>query len=251
MATTTNYSWTTPDDTALVKDGAAAIRTLGSSVDTTVKALNPGTTAGDIDYYTSSTAKSRVAIGSAGQVLTVAGGVPAWGSVPAVNDTFTLLNAGGTSLTGATTITVSGISNKNKLHVEIQGASAGSASSLSIRLNSDSGSNYSQRGMFFIGQSATTIAFNNMNTTAAQVTLAKMGTDTADTISGTIDIQGTATSGVKPYQLQASATDSYLASNSRGYVAGGAYLGTSSITSISIISSSGNFDAGSIWVYGA
>ncbi len=35
MATTTNYSWTTPDDTDLVKDGAAAIRTLGSSIDTT------------------------------------------------------------------------------------------------------------------------------------------------------------------------------------------------------------------------
>jgi hypothetical protein len=36
MATTTNYSWTTPDDTALVKDGAAAIRSLGTAVDTTV-----------------------------------------------------------------------------------------------------------------------------------------------------------------------------------------------------------------------
>jgi hypothetical protein len=36
MATTTNYSWTTPDDTDLVKDGAAAIRTLGSAIDTTV-----------------------------------------------------------------------------------------------------------------------------------------------------------------------------------------------------------------------
>lgn len=36
MATTTNYGWTTPDDTALVKDGALAIRTLGSSIDTTV-----------------------------------------------------------------------------------------------------------------------------------------------------------------------------------------------------------------------
>jgi hypothetical protein len=36
MATTTNYSWATPDDTALVKDGASAIRTLGSSIDTTV-----------------------------------------------------------------------------------------------------------------------------------------------------------------------------------------------------------------------
>jgi hypothetical protein len=80
MATTTNYSWTTPDDTDLVKDGAAAIRTLGSSADTTVKDLNPGTTAGDIDYYTSSTAKARVAIGTAGQVLKVnAGGTaPEW-----------------------------------------------------------------------------------------------------------------------------------------------------------------------------
>jgi hypothetical protein len=36
MATTTNYGWTTPDDTALVKDGAAAIRTLGSSIDTSL-----------------------------------------------------------------------------------------------------------------------------------------------------------------------------------------------------------------------
>jgi hypothetical protein len=80
MATTTNYSWTTPDDTDLVKDGAAAIRTLGSSADTTVKDLNPGTTAGDIDYYTSATAKARVAIGTAGQVLKVnAGGTaPEW-----------------------------------------------------------------------------------------------------------------------------------------------------------------------------
>jgi hypothetical protein len=80
MATTTNYSWTTPDDTDLVKDGASAIRTLGSSADTTVKDLNPGTTAGDIDYYTSSTAKARVAIGTAGQILQVNAGAtaPEW-----------------------------------------------------------------------------------------------------------------------------------------------------------------------------
>ena len=36
MATTTNYGWTTPDNTALVKDGADAIRTLGSSIDTSM-----------------------------------------------------------------------------------------------------------------------------------------------------------------------------------------------------------------------
>jgi hypothetical protein len=36
MATTTNYSWSTPDNTSYVKDGASSIRTLGSSVDTTL-----------------------------------------------------------------------------------------------------------------------------------------------------------------------------------------------------------------------
>lgn len=35
MATTTNYAWTTPDDTDLVKNGALAIRTLGSAIDAT------------------------------------------------------------------------------------------------------------------------------------------------------------------------------------------------------------------------
>jgi hypothetical protein len=44
MATTTNYGWATPDDTDLVKDGAAAIRTLGSSIDTSFADLLGGTT---------------------------------------------------------------------------------------------------------------------------------------------------------------------------------------------------------------
>lgn len=82
MATTTNYGWTTPDDTALVKDGASAIRSLGSSVDSTVKALNPETTLGDISYRSSTAnTNTRLAIGSSGQVLTVSGGVPAWTTV--------------------------------------------------------------------------------------------------------------------------------------------------------------------------
>jgi hypothetical protein len=83
MATTTNYGWTTPDDTALVKDGASAIRTLGSSVDTTTKALNPSTTLGDIEYRSSTAnTNTRLGIGTTGQVLAVSGGVPAW-STPA------------------------------------------------------------------------------------------------------------------------------------------------------------------------
>lgn len=43
MATTTNFSWETPDDTDLVKDGAAAIRTLGNSIDTSFVDLKGGT----------------------------------------------------------------------------------------------------------------------------------------------------------------------------------------------------------------
>lgn len=43
MATTTNFGWTTPDNTDLVKDGALAIRTLGSAIDTSMGDLRGGT----------------------------------------------------------------------------------------------------------------------------------------------------------------------------------------------------------------
>lgn len=39
MATTTNYSWTTPDDTNLVKNGASDIRTLANAIDTSLKTV--------------------------------------------------------------------------------------------------------------------------------------------------------------------------------------------------------------------
>lgn len=43
MATTTNFGWETPDDTDLVKDGAAAMRTLGNSIDASFVDLKGGT----------------------------------------------------------------------------------------------------------------------------------------------------------------------------------------------------------------
>jgi len=81
MATTTNYGWTTPNDTDLVKDGAAAIRTLGSAVDTTTKNLNPETTTGDIAYRSATAnVNTRLGLGTAGQVLRVNSGAtaPEW-----------------------------------------------------------------------------------------------------------------------------------------------------------------------------
>jgi hypothetical protein len=132
MATTTNYGWTTPDDTALVKDGASAIRTLGSSVDTSVKALSPGTTAGDIDYYTAATTKARVAIGTNGQVLTSNGSVPSWATP--LSGSLTLLST--TTLSGTATL-VSSISQSYKsLYVLINNPYMNSGTSIQIKPNS-------------------------------------------------------------------------------------------------------------------
>jgi hypothetical protein len=112
MATTTNYGWTTPDDTALVKDGASAIRTLGTSVDTTTKNLNPSTTLGDIEYRSStSNTNTRLGIGTTGQVLTVSGGVPSW-ATPAAGGSWTQIATG--SITGSQ-IDITGLTGKKLL----------------------------------------------------------------------------------------------------------------------------------------
>ncbi|CAB4175946.1 hypothetical protein UFOVP981_23 [uncultured Caudovirales phage] len=39
MATSPNYGWSEPDNTAFVKDGALAMRTLGNAIDSTVNKI--------------------------------------------------------------------------------------------------------------------------------------------------------------------------------------------------------------------
>jgi hypothetical protein len=115
MPTTTNYGWTTPADTDLVKDGAAAIRTLGSSIDSTLKtqidAQIPDsllTTKGDIIAATGASTPARLAVGTNDQVLiadsTAATGLK-WGT-PASGG-YTLLST--TTLSGSAT-NITGIS---------------------------------------------------------------------------------------------------------------------------------------------
>jgi trimeric autotransporter adhesin len=300
MATTTNYSWTTPDDTDLVKDGASAIRTLGSSADTTVKDLNPGTTAGDIDYYTSTTAKARIGIGSAGQVLRVnsGGNAPEWATTadqtplttkgdlfgfdtadaripigtdghiltadsteslglkwaaPAVGGAnWSLLNAGGTSLTGAQTITVSGISAKDKIMVLIHIASSASASSqISFRINTDTGTNYYSASSFLIWGS--TYVDNNMgiNTSFSdsKFDAGKMSSDAASQVNSTMIITGGNTSGLKQVVVSGSASRVTGSGQTASPMYGGFYDSASTVSSVSVVSSSGNFDNGTIYVY--
>lgn len=144
MPTTTNYGWTTPADTDLVKDGASAIRTLGSGVDTTLKNLNPETTLGDIAYRSAtSNTNTRLAIGTTGQVLTVSGGVPTW-ATPAAGGGMTLLDTKTLDNT-VTNYSFTSISGSYK-HLVIIGTGLQSASTgndyLKVQFNSDTGNNY-------------------------------------------------------------------------------------------------------------
>jgi hypothetical protein len=76
---TTNYGWPMPTSTDLVTDLPADFALFGQPVDTSLKALNPETTLGDIAYRSAtSNTNTRLGIGTAGQVMTVAGGVPSW-----------------------------------------------------------------------------------------------------------------------------------------------------------------------------
>jgi len=252
MATTTNYGWTTPDDTALVKDGAAAIRTLGSSVDTTTKALNPSTTLGDIEYRSSTAnTNTRLGIGSTGNVLTVAGGVPTWAAPAAGGDNFILLNSGGTALTGAQTITVSGISGKNKILVLVSGASSANASSfINLRLNTDTGSNYNFYGNFMDERAdfSTSLWEGTKSEAADSFILGRMSGSASSIVDGSALISGCNSSGVKVIQSNGGGNPAG-SENHRSYNIGGYYNSSSTITSISVVSTSGNFDAGTVYVY--
>jgi hypothetical protein len=73
MATTTNFGWTTPDDSSAVKDGASAIRSLGTAVDTTMQTMVPKTIVdakGDIIAASAADTVARLAVGANDTVLT-------------------------------------------------------------------------------------------------------------------------------------------------------------------------------------
>jgi hypothetical protein len=76
---TTNYGFVLPTPTDLVTDLPADFDVALQGVDTQLKALQPGTTLGDLAYSSASAnTNTRLAIGSTNDVLTVAGGVPTW-----------------------------------------------------------------------------------------------------------------------------------------------------------------------------
>jgi hypothetical protein len=259
MATTTNYSWTTPDDTALVKDGAAAIRSLGTAIDSTVftnagAAINKTIVdaKGDLIVATAADTVARLASsGVNGQVLQVdtstATGLK-YGDV-ASGSNWSLLNAGGTALTGAATVTVSGISGKDKIMVLITEASSNTSSNaLLVRFNTDTGNNYYNygfksdlRGTYDAGtQSALWSGVNN------SIWLGEMGVASAQA-SGFVLLSGCNSTGVKVYNAGGGST--YGGSQSTQQSLGGYYNSASTISSVSLFTGGGNWDNGTVFIY--
>jgi hypothetical protein len=247
MATTTpNYGWSVPTSTDLVKDGATAIETLGDSVDATVKALNPETTLGDIAYRSSTAnTNTRLGIGSTGQVLTVAGGVPTWAAAAASGANWTLLNTGGTALTGASTVTVSGISGKDKVQIVIIDASSNTTDDfISIRFNTDTGNNYNVG----TGTGATGEPWNSAGVANTdRIYVGRLESSSASAkVSGSLNVTGCNASGVKMFMHGGSGGN---AASSRGYWGGGWYNSASTISSVSVVASNGTLDAGTVYVF--
>jgi hypothetical protein len=242
MATTTNYSWTTPDDTDLVKDGASAIRTLGSSIDTSVKALSPGTTAGDVDYYTTSTAKARLAIGTAGQVLTVNSGAtaPQW-STPASGG-MTLIST--TSLTGAS-VTIGSIpSGYVHLQLLVQNfRPATDGAGLRLRINADTGTRYGLTNSFGDPEN---LSFGNSSIEASPNS--DNGTSTGLLTINFFDYSN-ATIWKQCFLMGFSVNQTTVTNwNSRASI--GLYNQTTAITSLVLFPSAGNFTSGTALLYG-
>jgi hypothetical protein len=250
---TTNYGFVLPSPTDLVTDLPADFDVALQGVDTRLKALQPGTTLGDL-AYSSATANTntRLPIGTSGQILSVSGGVPAWTTPSAGGASWTLLNAGGTALTGAQTITVSGISAKNDLFIIVSGASSATAQSeISIRFNTDTASNYATFGIQNANPTSysATQTFNAENQTSiSRIRLGQMSNVVASTVSGYLTVSGANTSGIK--QVSGAGGSNPSTGNSGAqYVVGGYWSGSAAISSVSIFSEFGNFDAGTIFVY--
>jgi hypothetical protein len=173
MATTTpNFGWSVPTSTDLVKDGAVAIETLGDSIDASLVDLKGGTTGqvlakasgtdmdfswvaqddsnaiqnalltttGDTIYASAASTPARLGVGTDGQVLTVAGGVPTWATPGGALDIAQIATG---SLSGSG-VSLTSLSSYDTLMLRISGANV-SSNDQNIRLyaNTDnSGSNW-------------------------------------------------------------------------------------------------------------
>jgi hypothetical protein len=205
------------------------------------------TASGDIVVGTGSGTYDNLPIGTTNQVLTADTTVSPykvkWATAGAPSQDFALINSGGTALSGSGTTTIS-VSGKNQLFIKVVAASAvGTFCVLWVRFNSDTGSNY---GYIGFEDSAGTIGMA-IGTADTSLVMGQGGSSADNTIYANIQVSGANATGYKPITYASIASGSISVER----ISQAWYSGTSAITSVSIISSGQNFDAGTVYVYGA
>jgi hypothetical protein len=167
------------------------------------------------------------------------------GAGASAGKSFTLI--GSAALTGAATVTVSGIVNQDVIFVHIAGGStSATGANITMQLNSTS-ANYA----YFLGtqNNGTTSSTFSASTSAFQIGLTSG--NAASVHSGGIMILGAATTGVKNVIISGGANQAGSAVDNSIYTGTGYWNNTATVTSVSLIVNAGNWDAGTMYVYGA
>jgi hypothetical protein len=254
MATTTNYSWSTPDDTALVKDGAAAIRSLGTAIDSTVF-TNAGNAIaktivdakGDIIAATAADTVSRLAVGANDTVLTAdstaATGMK-WAAV--ASGGMTLLST--TTLSGATT-TISSISGSyNDLQIVVSGVSNNTADGI-FAIEPNSTNNFTQNG-FVYGDNVQS-DFNTKLLLSSEQTAGLRPDRTSTDNSWVINIFNYAsTTQKKTFSVFGAYPSGSTGGGRAGFRSGGMINTNSAIDALLFRNTGGTFIGGTVLVYG-
>lgn len=239
MATTPNYGFVMPDPTDFVTDLPADFEIFGDEVDARIKALNPETTAGDLSYRgATANAKDRLAIGTAGQVLTVNSGAtaPIWASPSSGG--WTLLNTGGTTLTGASVSITSIPQVYRELKIVVHNyRPATDATRLCIRMNGDS----TASRHFDQGTSVDVSAAFSYAATFTSISRANSNAANNSLMYATIP----------DYANTTTQKNVFCDSAGNGYQRGfGSYNQTDAITSLTFLPHTGNFTSGTVYLYG-
>jgi hypothetical protein len=248
---TTNYGFVLPTSSDLVTDLPADFDVALQGVDTRLKALNPATTLGDLTYASATAnTNTRLAVGSTGNVLTVAGGVPTWAAPSGAGLSWTLLNAGGTLLSGSS-VSITGISGKEKIMVQIQNAVNPAFARVFVRVNTlSSGYDYSTvtgepRASYWMGIISSRGDFGEVG-----IYMGVQG-NPAVRVTGAVTIDGCSTNGNKSFASLGSGEGSSGVGEHEARSSQGIITATAPVTSIQVHTSSGSFSGGRVYVYGA
>ena len=237
---TSNYGWQMPTSTDLVTDLPADFEVFGQANDTTIKNLNPETTLGDIAYRSATAnVNTRLGIGSTGQVMTVAGGVPTW-ATPVAGGGITLIST--TTMSGATT-TISSINQTYvNLFMVIFGVTGSSTSRIAISPNASGVlTNY----QLVRNDSAANGQVDEQIPASGLFAINASGGLNASYV--TINNYSSSTS-FKPYFSYGFCQDNTPANKT--FFSGGAFRSTSAITSLDITYTSSSATGGTILLYG-